>query len=114
MKVDFLEEERYILAKKKVKKIKDFYTHLFWYVIVNIFLSAVILYGIMNDEQATLSEALGNFGLYSTWIFWGIGVFFHAVGTFNLGSVTSKKWEKEKIEELMRKEEEKQKRISKL
>ena len=112
MKVEFLEEERYVLAKKKVKKIKDFYMHLFWYVLINIFLSAVIIFGLMNDGKETFSEALGNFGVYSTWFFWGIGVFFHALGTFGLGNIMSKKWEEKKIEELMEKEEDKKQRIS--
>lgn len=114
MKVDFLEEERYLLAKKRVKKIKGFYAHLFWYVLVNIFLSIVIVYGIMKDGNESFYDAIGNFGVYSTWLFWGIGVFFHALGVFDYGNLLSKKWEEDKIQELMKKEEEKQKRISKL
>ena len=46
------------------------------------------------------------------WFFWGIGVFFHALGTFGLGNIMSKKWEEKKIEELMEKEEDKKQRIS--
>jgi len=113
MEGDFLEEEKYILAKKKVKKIKDFYIHFLVYVLVNIFLSSIIVFGLVKSGD-TFAAAFSNFGVYSTWLFWGIGVFFHAIGTFGFGYLFSKKWEEDKIKELMQKEEEKQQRISKL
>ena len=111
MEVNFFEEEKYILAKKKVKKIKDFYKHFTVYIITNVFLSSVIIFGLMQDNGDGFAKAFSNFGVYSTWLFWGIGVFFHAVGTFGFGNLFSKKWEEDKIKELMKKEEEKQKRM---
>jgi len=111
MRVDFLEEEKYLLAKKRVKKMKDFYTHLSVYVVVNVVLSSIIIFGLLKSGD-TLKEVFSNFGVYSTWFFWGIGVFFHGIGTFRLGNLFSKDWEERKIKELMKKEEERQQRIS--
>ena len=39
MEENFNNEERYRRAKKRVKDIKGFYWHLFWYLAVNIFLT---------------------------------------------------------------------------
>jgi hypothetical protein len=36
---------------------------------------------------------------------WGIGVLFHAIKTFDLNPFFGKQWEKRKIEEIMRNEE---------
>ncbi|MGK0414076.1 MAG: hypothetical protein ACJA1B_002296, partial [Polaribacter sp.] len=38
-KSSFKEEHKYLLAKKRVEKIKGFYIHLVVYIIVNIFIS---------------------------------------------------------------------------
>ncbi|WP_075341397.1 2TM domain-containing protein [Tenacibaculum agarivorans] len=104
MENNFIEEQRYIKAKKRVKDIKGFYSHFVAYILVNIFLSAVIIVGLTADEGDSLGEALSNFGVYSTWLFWGIGVFFHWLGVFGFGNLMSKNWEERKIQELMQKD----------
>lgn len=101
MERDYQKERKYLLAKKRVDKIKGFYYHLLWYVIVNVFVSSVIVYGLMKDDSESFSEAISNFGVYSTWIFWGIGVFFHWMGVFGQNKVFSKKWEEKKLKEFM-------------
>ncbi|AOW22004.1 hypothetical protein LPB138_04000 [Urechidicola croceus] len=98
MKRDFTDEDRYIRAQKKVKAIKGFYWHLFWYVAVNIFLIAGILYSSQSIE------ALYYWGTYSTAIFWGIGLFFHWFGVFGKNLTFSKSWEERKIKEYMDKD----------
>ena len=80
MKRDFKQEQNYIKAKKRVKDIKGFYIHFIVYVIVNIFISSVIFYNLL--EIGSSFSDVNNFGIYSTWIFWGIGVFFHWLGVF--------------------------------
>ncbi|WP_299620361.1 2TM domain-containing protein [uncultured Tenacibaculum sp.] len=104
MEQDFLEEQRYLKAKKKVKDIKGFYGHLVAYILVNLFLSAIIIVGIMNDNGNSFEDAISNFGVYSTWLFWGIGVFFHWLGVFGFGNLLSKDWEDKKIKEFMEKD----------
>ena len=109
METNFTQEQNYLRAKKKVKAIKGFYNHLLIYILVNIFISAVILFGLMHDNRS-FSQALTNFGVYSTWLFWGIGVFFHWMGVFGFKSVIGQNWEDRKIKEIMEKEDEKMRR----
>lgn len=99
---------KYLRAKKRVEKIKEFYVHLLVYFIINTFLSAIIIFGSMNDDGDTLGEVLQNFGVYSTWLFWGIGVFFHWLGVFGF-NIVGKKWEKRKLKEILEQEESKSK-----
>ncbi|MDY0779229.1 2TM domain-containing protein [Tenacibaculum sp. IB213877] len=113
MERDYTQEERYILAKRHVKKVKGFYAHLFWYLVINIFISAVVIYGIMSNSKSSFIEALTHFGTYSTWIFWGIGLFFHWLGVYGYPHLLTKNWEERKIKELMEQEEERKNRMLK-
>ena len=98
MKTDYNNEQKFIRARKKVKSIKGFYIHLMVYILVN----AVIL----------LSQALSDGGWrifwhwqsYSTIIFWGIGLAFHAFGVFGMDFILGKDWEDRKIKEFMDKD----------
>jgi len=108
---DTVEGLKYLRAKKRVEKIKGFYVHLSVYIVVNIFLSGIIIYGLTNDEDRTFGEVITHFGVYSTWVFWGIGVFFHWMGVFGFNSFLGKNWEEKKLKQLMKEDEDKQKRI---
>lgn len=109
MEQDFLQEQEYIKAKKRVKAIKGFYVHFFVYILVNIFISGVIIFGLKQSGDS-FSESITNFGVYSTWLFWGIGMFFHWLGVFGFQSLgLGKDWEEKKIKELMEKDEQKRK-----
>lgn len=104
MESNFINEQNYIKAKKRVKDIKGFYTHLIVYLIVNLFISFVIVFGLLSSGY-DLKDALTNFGVYSTWLFWGIGIFFHWLGVFGFNSIGfGKNWEEKKIKEIMEKE----------
>jgi hypothetical protein len=112
MEDNYIKEQKYLRAKKRVKAIKGFYGHFTSYVLVNIFISGVIIFGITREENISVIEALSNFGVYSTWVFWGIGMFFHWLGVFGFNSLGfSKNWEERKIKEIM---DEDQKRSDKL
>ncbi len=104
MENNFTEEQRYLKAKKKVKDIKGFYSHFVVYILVNIFISAIVIFGMMHDGNESFMDVVTEFGVYSTWLFWGIGVFFHWLGVFGYASITSKDWEDRKIKELMEKD----------
>ena len=88
-------EQAYIRAKKRVKELKGFYWHAFWYVVVNIFILSII---------ASNTNDIWNFGTFSTPIFWGMGLGFHAIAVFGKSLVFSKKWEEKKIREYMDKD----------
>jgi hypothetical protein len=99
-----IEGIKYLRAKKRVEKIKGFYVHLIIYLIINTFLSGIIIFGIMQEEGDSLGEVIQNFGVYSTWVFWGIGIFFHWLGVFGF-NVVGKNWEERKLKEILEKEE---------
>ena len=95
---NFSEQDKYIRAKKKVHKVKGFYMHLFWYLVVNIFLSIMIFTNL--DE----GESFLQFEHFTTAFFWGIGLMFHAYGVFGKNLLFSKDWEERKIKEIMEKD----------
>ena len=96
-----LEGKNYIRAKKRVKSIKSFYSHLAIYLGVNLFL---ILLRIISDNGL---EELWDWTTYNTAIFWGIGIIFHALNVFGMGFLLGSSWEEKKIEEIMNKDKEK-------
>ena len=96
--INYKKEEAYIKAKKKLEKLKGFYWHLFWYIIVNAFLLISIAYNLEDGEP------LLSFAHLSTPIFWGIGLFFHFLGVFGVNILFGKQWEDRKIKEFMDKE----------
>ncbi len=86
------EEEAELLkhAKKRVAELKDFYRHLTVYVGVNIML---ILINAVSSPQ--------EIWFYWVTVFWGIGILWHAIGTFGIGQILDKSWEDKKIKEYM-------------
>ena len=101
-----IEGIKYLQAKKRVEKVKGFYSHFIVYLIVNTFLSGIIIYGLMHEDGDSFSEVIRNFGVYAVWFFWGIGIAFHWLGVFGFNSFFGKKWEEKKLKEYINKEEE--------
>jgi hypothetical protein len=91
----YQKEQAYARAKKRVKELKGFYWHAFWYIVVNIFIVYII---VSNGGE------FWHFGTFSTPIFWGIGLGFHALGVFGKYLIFSKSWEERKIREYMDKD----------
>lgn len=102
-----LENEKYKQAKKKVKEIKGFYTHLTVYILVNIFL---ILLNTGLFSRGTFDLDLSSWSDFSTPFFWGIGLFFHGLYVYQDSFGFLKNWEQRKIKEFMEKEDEEIKR----
>jgi len=93
----YQKEDAYLRAQKRLKELKGFYWHAFWYVVVNSF----ILIMIASNSNGNI----WNFGAFSTPIFWGIGLGFHALSVFGRNLLFSKSWEENKIREFIEKEE---------
>ena len=94
---NYAEGGAYLRAQKRLKEIKGFYWHTFWYAAVNIFLIIVI----------AIKQGDGNiwhFETFSTAFFWGIGLGFHALSVFGKNLFFSKSWEERKINEYMDKD----------
>lgn len=85
-------------AKKRVRDLKGFYTHLLVYVVINLFILAVQIKG------EPLLEGLSQPENYYTAFFWGIGVVAHALSVFGSSFFLGRDWEERKIKELMEKE----------
>ncbi|WP_247649190.1 2TM domain-containing protein [Lutibacter sp. B1] len=95
---DFKDEDRYLRAEKKVKQVKGFYLHLFWYVLINVSLLVMIYINLNADEEFFQWEH------FATPFFWGIGLGFHWLGVFGKNFIFSKDWEERKIKEFMEKD----------
>ena len=100
---NFKAEKRYLVAKKRVEKLKGYYWHLASYVIVNTAISTI---KIVSDTQdgSSFMEAFFNFETFTLWFFWGIGLFFHTLGVFGKNLFFGKNWEQRKIQEILEKE----------
>ena len=100
MEKEFTQEQKYVLARKRVEKISKFYKHLATYIIVNIFLTAIFIVGDINDGD-TFKEAFTDYHNYKIWLFWGIGIFFQALNTFGVRMFFKQDWEERKIKKYM-------------
>lgn len=88
------EQERYLRVAEKVKKMKEFYSHLTVFIIIMPFIIFINL-KLTPQFQWFWFSLLG----------WGIGLGSHAFQTFDGYKIfLGKDWEQKKIEEILRKE----------
>jgi hypothetical protein len=87
------DRERYEEAKKQVGEIKSFYTHLFVYIVVNIFLFLI-----------NLLTSRGSWWFYWPLIGWGIGLAAHWFSVFGTSGKFGRQWEQKKIKEIVEKD----------
>ena len=103
METNYSNEERYRRAEKRVKEIKGFYWHLFWYLAVNIFLTfGGSIRTFIYDGSFDISQL--HFTNFSVWFFWGIGLVGHWLHVFGMNIFFSRNWEEKKIKEYMDKD----------
>ena len=100
MEHTFEEQARLEKARKKVKAIKGFYSHLGAYLIVN----TVLI--IMHTADLEPDETFWSWNTFSTAFFWGIGLLCHAFGVFGTDVFLGAGWEERKIKEYMDKKPE--------
>lgn len=101
--LDRTQEERYDIAFKRVKKMKGFYVHLIVYVLVNIGLIAM-----RARHFDSLDSNFWSWQTLNTAFFWGIGLVAHGASVFGKDLFLGKDWEKRKMEEFLKEEDEKQ------
>ena len=97
------DKDKFEKAHKKMKDIKGFYSHLVVYLVINLLLVLAQI-GLFNGSLANID--LPSWSFLTTPFFWGIGVFFHGLYVFQHKFSFFKDWEKRKIEEYMKKDEE--------
>jgi len=95
-----IDEEKYQAAKRRVEEIKGFYGHLFSYIGVNVVLLII-----------DMVTGLRGWWFYWVTAFWGIGLFWHAMGVFVFYKITGGMWEKRKIKEVMDEMEKSEKEV---
>lgn len=86
------------VAKRKVKKLKSFYSHL------TVFLFCNIFFAIINYSNLEEGESFFQWQNFTTLFLWGIGIAFHALATFIPNFIFASDWEEKKIQELMNKD----------
>lgn len=87
----------YIKATKKVKKLKGFYYHLSIYILVNLLIICIYFSELKNEDSIWSLE------IWSTPLFWGIGLLAHAFSVFGHDYILGNNWEERKTKELMEK-----------
>lgn len=100
MEREYTQEQKYILVRKRIEKLSKFYKHLAVYLIVNTFLSALFIFGDMNDGD-TFSQAFYNYHNYKIWFYWGIGIAFQVLNTFGISLLFNKEWEQRKVQQYL-------------
>lgn len=85
--------ESYQRAKKKVKEMRDYYTHLIVYAGVNVMLFVI-----------NWVTSPGAWWFYWVTVFWGIGILWHTIAFFFTDRMGGSEWEERKIKEQMEKE----------
>ena len=86
------EEKLYKVAKKKVRRLRSFYSNLLSYLAIGTFLTFINWW--TNP---------GYWWVKWVWIGWGIGIFFHGLGLYRKSILFSDDWEERKIREEMEK-----------
>lgn len=90
-------------AKKRVAKLKKFYSHLSIYIIINLILLGIKAYFLGYFVQNTDLSNWINWNMISTPIIWGIFLAVHATKVFSHPLV--KKWEERQIQKYIEREE---------
>jgi len=96
---DYNKEERYLIAKEQVNKLKAFYIHLSVYIIVNIVL-LILIYNGYNVKRN-----FWNLGSFITPLGWGLGLAIHAIVVFGPNLSFIKRWEKEKLNQFIKEDQ---------
>ncbi|MEJ2584762.1 MAG: 2TM domain-containing protein [Robiginitalea sp.] len=89
-------KEKLRRAKKRVDELKGFYVHLMVYLVINVFILAILMV-----EGSQMGESGMTWYSFTTAIFWGIGLLIHAVVVFRLNPFFGKAWEARMIRKYM-------------
>jgi len=93
----YVNSNKKVRAQKRVEELKGFYIHLMVYLLVNFMISTVIVVSHMYEGDSFI-DAIWDFATVSTWLFWGIGIFFHGLKVFANNSLFNKEWEERQIQ----------------
>ncbi len=103
---NFDQNNAYSRARYKVGRIKGFYEHLAGYIIINSLIYGFKIIKNLNFGDS-FSEIWVDINFYGIWLFWGIGLAFHAFSVFGVNYFFGQNWEENKIKQFMKEEERK-------
>jgi len=95
MESNFDKQKRLERAKKRVKKIKGFYSHALVYVVINLMIVVI------NVQNLGPGESYFQYENFFTLFFWGIGLAVHGLSVFLPNFILGKNWEERKIKAIM-------------
>ncbi len=95
MEQNIKRQQAFQKAQKRVQEIKGFYNHLIVFIIVNLFILAMALF---YERDLLFFFILSVCG-------WGIGLFAHAMKTYDWNPLYNKDWEERKIQEFLEEQE---------
>lgn len=106
---NFENQDIFLKAKKRMIAERSFYVHLVIYIICNVIISLLII-----ELKDYIYKGFLTLNLLSTPVLWGLFLVFHYLLAFKNKSIKnklshfsifSKKWEKQKIEEIMKEDD---------
>ncbi len=95
MESNYNEQKRLDLAKKRVKRIKGFYSHTLVYIVINLMIVVI------NVQDLEPGESYFQYKNFFTLFFWGIGLTVHGLSVFLPDFILGQNWEEKKIKEIM-------------
>jgi len=105
------EKARLKRARQRVAEVKGFYVHLMVYVVINTTILVVKIVGTSYHGE-TFMGPIWHFSTFAAWIFWGIGLAFHALKVFSNKPFLGKRWEERQIQKYMEKEKREAKKFT--
>lgn len=84
-------------ARLRVAALKGFYAHLMVYIVVNTIIVVVKLIG-NSYYGETFMGPFWHFSTFGVWLFWGIGLAFHASKVFGFIPFFGRDWEERQIQ----------------
>ncbi|APY01470.1 2TM domain-containing protein [Lacinutrix venerupis] len=98
MNTNQIDQQRLERAKKRVKRIKGFYTHLLIYIVIN----TVIVF--INIDNLKPGQSYFQWYNFITLTIWGIPLIIHGLTVFLPNFILGTNWEERKIKEIMENE----------
>jgi 2TM domain len=92
--------DAYSRARYKVDRIRGFYKHLAAYIIINSLILGIKIIKNFNFGDSNF-DLWVDINFYGIWLFWGIGLAFHAFAVFGTDYFFGKNWEENKINQIM-------------
>ncbi|MBT8243776.1 MAG: 2TM domain-containing protein [Winogradskyella sp.] len=90
-------------AKRKVEKLKGFYTHLGIFLVINILITGFKVSNKLDSWDAFITK-MRSLDVLSSWTVWGIILLIHALTVFVFPNIMGYDWEERKIKQLMEEE----------